>query len=99
MHLSWTEIHGSILKEEIKAVYGYGTVYAVPTVSRLNPLAYNDERQQQGEREGRGNNVKFADVFQKSLNAYGNETRNSMGNYTRNGVYQEYVYLRREYRC
>ena len=91
-------IRGSKLKEERKAVYGYGTVCAVPMVSHLNPHTYEDKRKHKVEREGKGGTVKFEEVFQDSLNAYGNEMGNSIGNYNRNGVYQEYLSLKREYR-
>lgn len=85
-------------KEEIKAVYGYGQIYSVPTVSRVNPLAYSDERQQNGNSSKKEEPVKFADVLEQSVANDDQEMRYSTGNYDKNGIYQEYLYLTREYR-
>ena len=87
-----------VLKEEIKAVYGYGKVYSVPTVSRVNPLLYSDDRRRENQSNKKEDTVKFAEVYEESLAKDDNEVRYSMGNYNRSGVYQEYLYLTREYR-
>jgi hypothetical protein len=73
-------------------------VYSVPTVSHVNPLAYSDDRQQNSQSDEKESTAKFADVLEKSLTADDNEIRCSTGNYDRHGVYQEYLYLTREYR-
>lgn len=87
-----------ILKEEIKAVYGYEKVYSVPTVSRVDKLKYSSDRQQQGHSEQKSENVKFADVLEKSMNVADGEMQCSTHGYGRTGAYQDFVYFKREYR-
>ena len=86
-----------VLKEEIKAVYGYNQVYSVPTVSQVNKLTYSNNRQRNEQSDKKETTVGFADVFEKSLNESDKEVRYSTGSYNKQGVYQEYLYFTREY--
>ena len=54
-----------VLKEEIKAVYGYNQVYSVPTVSQVNKLTYSNNRQRNEQSDKKETTVGFADVFEK----------------------------------
>lgn len=87
-----------VLKEEIKAVYGYNQVYSVPSVSQVNKLTYSNNRQRNEQSDKKETTVGFADVFEKSLNESDKEVRYSTGSYNKQGVYQEYLYFTREYR-
>lgn len=87
-----------VLKEEIKAVYGYNQVYSVSTVSQVNKLTYSNNRQRNEQSDKKETTVGFADVFEKSLNESDKEVRYSTGSYNKQGVYQEYLYFTREYR-
>lgn len=87
-----------ILKEEIKAVYGYDKVYSVPTVSRVDKLKYSSNHQQQGHSERKSENVKFAEVLEKSMMVTEGEVQCSTHGYGRTGAYQEFIYFKREYR-
>lgn len=93
----YMETYRCVLKEEIKAIYGYGKVYSVPTVSRVNPLL-SDDRRRENQSNKKENSVKFSDVYEETLIKDDNEVRYSMGNYNSSGIYQEYLYLTREYR-
>ncbi len=83
-------------KEEIKAAYGYERVYSVPAVSCISALNRFNERQDRGHSEKREDSVKFADVLEKSIRE--REVTCSMYGYGKTGAYEEYLYLKREYR-
>ncbi len=87
-----------ILKEEIKAVYGYGKVYSVPTVSRVDKLTYSSEHQSQGDSSKERENVKFADVLEQTMHVTDGELQCATSGYGRTGAYQEFIYFKREYR-
>lgn len=86
------------LKEEIKAIYGDGKVYSVSTVSRVNPLSNSKERQEQGNTKEQDKTVQFSNILEKSLEFRDGEMKCSTASYNRDGIYQEYLYLTREYR-
>lgn len=85
-------------KEEIKAAYGYEGVYSVSAVSCISALNTSTGRQDRGQSEQRDGSVKFADVLQKSLMGGEREVSCSMHGYGKTGAYEDYLYLKREYR-
>lgn len=89
---------GCVLKEEIKAVYGYERVYSVPTVSRVDKLGTSAGENNRGAQEQRKEKVDFQKVLSHSLEQNDGEMKYTSAGYNRRGVYQEYLYLTREYR-
>lgn len=87
-----------ILKEEIKAVYGYEKVHSVPTVSRVDNLKYSADRQSHGEQSPKREKVQFAEILEKSMNVQEGETQCKTSGYGKTGAYQEFIYFKREYR-
>ena len=84
-------------KEEIKAAYGYD-VYSVSAVSCISALNYSNGRENRGQSEQREGSVKFADVLEKTLVGREHEVSCSMHGYGKTGAYEDYLYLKREYR-
>ena len=85
-------------KEEIKAAYGYEKVYSVSAVSGISALNCSGGRQNREHSEKREGGVKFASVLEKSLAGRELEIRCSVQGYGKTGAYEEYLYLKREYR-
>ena len=86
-----------VLKEEIKAVYGYNQVYSVPTVSQVNKLTYSNNRQRNEQSDKKETTVGFADVFEKSLNESDKEVIINRG-YIRNiYILQENIVVKKDF--
>lgn len=85
-------------KEEIKAAYGYESVYSVSAVSGISALNTSTGRQNKGQSEKKGEGVRFAEILQKSLMGREQEISCSMHGYGKTGAYEDYLYLKREYR-
>lgn len=85
-------------KEEIKAAYGYEKVYSVSAVSGVSALNCFSERQNREPSDKRESGVNFASVLEKSLAGSEQEIRCSVQGYGKTGAYEEYLYLKREYR-
>lgn len=85
-------------KEEIKAAYGYENVYSVSAVSCISALNCSNGKQNREHSERRTSGVKFATVLEKSLAGSENEISCSVHGYGKTGAYEEYLYLKREYR-
>ena len=83
-------------KEEIKAAYGYGKVYSVQAVSRINALNCFTGKQERSYSERKGESVKFEEALEKSLKK--DEVACSVYGHGKTGAYEEYLYLKREYR-
>lgn len=83
-------------KGEIKAAYGYGKIYSIPAVSPVYALNCSSKKQEREPSERQSDRVKFEDVLKESL---GNkEVTCSIQGYGKSGAYEEYLYLKREYR-
>lgn len=85
-------------KEEIKAAYGYENVYSVSAVSGISALNCSNGRQDRGQSERREGGVRFAAVLEKTLAGRDREIRCSVHGYGKTGAYEDYLYLKREYR-
>ncbi len=83
-------------KEEIKAAYGYGKVYSIPAVSPVYALNCSSKKQEREPSERKGESVKFEEALEKSLKK--DEVACSVYGYGKTGAYEEYLYLKREYR-
>lgn len=85
------------IKEEIKAAYGYESIYSVQAVGNIAALhgsTNKKEREQSGKREEA---LCFGDVLKKTLAKDNHEVRCTMHGYGKSGAYQDYLYLKREY--